>query len=173
MYPYLQLLITLARARRRESFDVDDTGVITCRAGLTDIDVFGELNNARQLIYFELGRWDFSQRVGFVSTMRRNKWGLVVAGASVRYRRRIPFLHKFTVSTQVLCHDGRWFYFLQEIHRGGTICTSSLMKAGVTGLGGLVPATEVLAAMDKTGWGSEIPQWVQAWIEAEGERPWP
>ncbi len=173
MYPYFKLLTTLWKARRQPSLNIDDTSVIECRAGLSDIDVFGELNNGRQLVYFELGRWDYSQRVGFIPLMRKNRWGLVVGGASVRYRRRIPFLHRFTVSTRMLCHDQRWFYFLQEIHRAGEICTSSLMKAGVTSKGGLLPAEQVVNAMGNPNWGGEIPQWVQAWIEAEGQRPWP
>ena len=172
MYPYIKLWLTLRRARMSTSLQVDDTSVIEYRAGLGDIDVFGELNNARQLVYFELGRWDFSQRIGFIPIMRRNRWGLVVGGASVRYRRRVPFMHKFSVSTRMLCHDQRWFYFLQEIHRNGEVCTSSLMKAGVTSQNGLVAATEVVGAMGYDGWGEEIPDWVQAWIEAEGQRPW-
>ncbi|MEM7208832.1 MAG: acyl-CoA thioesterase [Pseudomonadota bacterium] len=147
--------------------------MIECRAGVTDIDVFGELNNARQLVFFELGRWALSQQVGFMPLMRKKKWGFVVGGASVRYRRRVPFLSRFSVTSKILCHDGRWFYFIQEIYRNGEICTSALMKAGVTGKGGLVPATEVAIEMGFEGWNPEIPQWVQAWIDAEGKRPWP
>ena len=172
MYPYFNLLRVLTRARKRSSLSIDDKSIIECRCGVTDIDIFGELNNARQLAYFELGRWDYSQRVGFIPLMRKKRWGLVVGGASVRYRRRVPFWSLFTVSTSMLCHDSRWFYFLQEIHRGEEICSSSLMKAGVTGHSGLVDATEVVQAMGHDGWGEEIPAWVQAWIEAEGERPW-
>ena len=173
MYPYLTLLTTLWRARRRPPLDVDDTGIVHYRAGPGDIDLFGELNNARQLVYFELGRWDFSQRVGFIPLMKHNRWGFVVGGASVRYRRRVPFLRAFSVTTRMLCHDQRWFYFLQEIHRDGQICSSALIKAGVTSKGGLVPATEVVRAMGRASWGERIPDWVQAWIDAEGERPWP
>jgi acyl-CoA thioesterase FadM len=173
MYPYLKLLTTLWKARGKPPLGIDDTSVIECRAGTGDIDVFGELNNGRQLVYFELGRWDYSQRIGFIALMRKKRWGLVVGGASVRYRRRVPWMHRFSVTTQMLCHDQRWFYFLQEIHRGDEICSSSLMKAGVTSRGGLVPAKEVVAAMGHAGWGEQIPDWVQAWIDAEGQRPWP
>ena len=52
--------------------------------------------NRGALDYMELGRWDFSQRVGFISLMRKKGWGLAVGGASIRYRRRIPLLKKFT-----------------------------------------------------------------------------
>ncbi len=173
MYPYLKLAAVLLKARFQSKLEIDETSTLSYRAGVTDIDVFGELNNARQLVYFELGRWEYSQRVGFISQMRKRGWGLVVGGTSIRYRRRVPLFSKFDVTTRMLCHDSRWFYFLHEIHRNSEICTSSLMKAGVTSKDGLVPATEVTAVMGRPDWGPEIPAWVNAWIEAESERPWP
>jgi acyl-CoA thioesterase FadM len=173
MYPYLRLLTTLWKARRQPALDIDDVSRVAFRAGPGDIDVFGELNNARQLVFFELGRWDYSQRVGFIPIMRKKRWGLVVGGASIRYRRRVPFMQRFTVTTRMLCHDQRWFYFLQEIHRDDQVCSSGLLKAGVTSRDGLVPAGEVAAAMGQPDWGNQIPPWVQAWIDAEGQRPWP
>lgn len=147
--------------------------MLTFRVGLNDIDPFLELNNARFLSYMELGRWDYSQRVGFVRIMRERKWGVAVGGASIRYRRRIPFLHRFTLTTRLVCHDGRWFYFLQEAHAGGRICASALMKVCATSKQGLVPAPEVAEALGRGDFGNEMPRWVAAWIEAEGQRPWP
>ena len=173
MYPYIKLAITLIRARSRPKLDINEESVLHCRAGITDIDMFMELNNARYFHYMELGRWDYSLRVGFIDIMRKNKWGIAVGGASIRYRRRIPFLKKFTLTTSMLCHDQRWFYFLQETHIGEKICSSALIKAGVTSKDGLVAATEVASAMGHEDWGEEIPRWVQAWIDAEGQRPWP
>ena len=100
--------------------------------------------------------------------MKAKKWGV----ASIRYRRRIPFLSRFSVTSEPLCHDGHWFYFLQEFHRGDRICASALMKVCATLKQGLVPATEVLAEIGAQ-MEAEIPDWVEAWIEAEGLRPWP
>lgn len=173
MYPYIKLATTLIKARSRPKLDIGEVSVLHCRAGLTDIDVFGELNNARYFHYMELGRWDYSLRVGFVSLMREKNWGIAVGGASIRYRRRIPFLSKFTLTTSMLCHDQRWFYFLQETYIGEKICSSALIKAGVTSKQGLVPATDVAKAMGHEHYGEDIPHWVQAWIDAEGQRPWP
>ena len=173
MYPFLKLSATLIRASFRTKLNIEDKSILKLRAGLTDIDMFMELNNARYFTYMELGRWDFSYRVGFVSLMKRHKWGIAIGGASVRYRRRIPFLSKFTLTTQLICHDGRWFYFLQEIHRENKICFSALMKAGVTSKSGLVPASEVIKSMGRENWNPDIPPWVSAWIDAEGQRPWP
>ena len=157
MYPYLQLASTLIRAKFSSRLALEDSSDLTFRAGFTDIDPFMVLNNARYFIYMELGRWDFSYRVGFLTIMRKNKWGVALGGSSVRFRRSIPFFGKFTLSTQLICHDGRWFYFLQETHANGSICSSALMKIGVTSKRGLVPATEVLRKIDRSDWGSNIP----------------
>jgi acyl-CoA thioesterase FadM len=173
MYPYLKLASTLIKAGFSPKLTLEEKSILTFRAGLTDIDPFIELNNARYFIYMELGRWDFSYRIGFLNLMRKNKWGVALGGSSVRFRRRIPFLRKFTLTTQLICHDGRWFYFLQETHLNGRICSSALMKMGVTSKSGLVPSTEVLKNIDRMDWGVEIPDWVDAWLKAESRRPWP
>ncbi len=173
MYPYVKLLTTLFKAKYRPELNLDDKSVLSCRAGLTDIDVFIELNNARHLSYMELGRWDYSRRVGLLALMKKHKWAVAVGGASVRYRRRIGFLQKFTLTTQLICHDGRWFYFLQETHVKGKVCSSALIKAATTSKQGLVPANEVLEAYGKPSPNFDVPDWVNAWIDAEGQRPWP
>ncbi|MDZ7828792.1 MAG: thioesterase family protein [Halofilum sp. (in: g-proteobacteria)] len=173
MYPFLKWATTVLRARRRPPLCPGDDSVLECRVGLTDIDLFTELNNARYLHYMELGRWDYSQRVGFVRVMREHKWGIAVGGASIRYRRPIRLFARFTLATRLVCHDGRWFYFLQEVYARDRICASGLMKVGATSSEGLVPAPEVVDALGwEDVWG-ELPDWVSAWIEAEGKRPWP
>ncbi len=173
MYPYLKLASTLIKAKFNSKLDLNEKSILKFRAGLTDIDPFLELNHARYFTYMELGRWDFSSRVGFLKLMRKNKWGIVVGGASIRFRRRIPFLSQFTLTTLPICHDERWFYFLQETHINGRICSSALMKVGATSKSGLVPSTEVLKQMNRSDWGAEVPDWVNAWLTAESQRPWP
>ncbi len=173
MYPVVRLTMTLIGARRRAPLALAETGELDFRVGLADTDVFGELNNARYFSFMELGRWDYSQRVGFLALMRRESWGVAAGGASVRFRRRIPLFGKFTLTTRLLCHDGRWFYFLHEFHARDRICASALLKIGVTSRDGLVPASEVLAHFDGDLPDDRVPDWVQAWIDAEGLRPWP
>lgn len=173
MYHYLKLASVLIKARYRTRLDIDDTSRLHCRVGVTDVDPFMELNHASHIAYMELGRWDFSSRIGFIELMREHGWGITVGGVFIRYRRRVPFWHKFDLTTRAICHDGRWFYFLQQVERNDQICSSALIKAGAVNPSGLVPATEVLAAKGYDDWGHEMPDWVAALIEAEGKRPWP
>lgn len=177
MYPFIKTALTLIKAKYRSPLKLEDESVLNHRVGITDFDIFGELNNARYFNHMELGRWDYSQRTGFYDLMKKRKWGVAVGGASIRYRRRLPFMSKFTVTSKIICHDGRWMYFLQEFHRGAhserKICASALMKVCVTSKEGLVPAPEVLSALGEADQFAEIPDWVSAWIEAESLRPWP
>jgi len=172
MYPIFRFAGVLLRARYRAPIKFDDASVLSYRVGLSDVDMFLELNNARYLNFMELGRWDYSYRVGFLRLMRSRNWGVAVGGASIRYRRRIPLFKKFTMTTKLICHDARWFYFLQEFYMHEAICASALMKVCAVSKHGLVPATEVLEELGET-MDADIPHWVNAWIEAEGLRPWP
>ena len=172
MYPIFRFARVILKARFREKIDFHEESILNYRVGLSDVDMFMELNNARYFNYMELGRWDYSYRVGFLNLMRSKNWGVAVGGASIRYRRRIPLHHKFSVTTKLICNDGRWFYFLQEFHMKETICASALMKVCAVSKRSLVPASEVIREMGEE-MDSDVPDWVNAWIEAEGLRPWP
>lgn len=173
MYPYIKLLSVLTKSRFRSNLKLNDSCSIKFRVGITDIDLFMELNHARYLSLMEIARWDFSSRIGLLGFMKKNKWGLVVGAVNIRYRRRIPLFAKFELTTKMICHDGRWVYLLHEFYRGNKICASALIKAGVTSKEGLVNAPVVAKAMGQDNWGDEVPEWVNAWIKAEGQRPWP
>ena len=73
MYPYLKLALTLLAARKRARLELEDSAIKPCRVGLTDIDPFLELNNARQILYLEMGRRDYAVRCGFMPLMKRRR----------------------------------------------------------------------------------------------------
>jgi len=173
MYPYIKTLHTVLSARFRPALNLDGTSILNLRAGLTDIDHYGEINNGRHLTLMDLGRYDLGVRTGLMKLIAEKKWGLAVGGSSVRYRRRITLWRKFQLHSEVIGHDGRWFYFLQRMCTGDTICSSALIKAGVISKNGLVPATEVMKEFPDTTLTGELPDWVTAWIDAESQRPWP
>ena len=173
MYPYLKLATTLLCSKFHDALQLEDTAILGCRVGLTDIDPFLELNHARQIVYMEMARWNYASRVGFIPLMRAHKWGFSVGGSSIRYRRRLAPFETFDVTTRPLCHDGRWLYMLQELVRAGDKHTSALLKVGIVDRDGLVPAPKVLEALQRPDWNPAMPDWVTAWIEAEGKRPWP
>jgi len=173
MYPYLRSARVLLAARFGHRLEFDGESVITLRIGLGDIDIFPEVNNGRHLTLMDMGRFDLAARSGFWKTIHREGWGLTVGGASVRFRHRVPPLSKVRLRTRVVGRDDRWFYFHQKIERDSRLCSAALVRAGITSKDGLVPVDRVLEATGRAGWAPELPDWVQAWIDAEGLRPWP
>jgi len=173
MYPFLKLSKVMLGARRRPKLALEDPSILQFRVGLSDIDVFLELNNARFFNYMELGRWDYIYRTGVLKIMRQQNWGATVGGSSIRFRRRIPYFSKFTLTSEMICHDSRWFYVKQETFIKDKICSSALMKVGFTSKNGLVEANEALKLFERSDWGAHLPEWVKAWSEAESLRPWP
>ena len=68
-----------------DTITIDDISATSFRIRPWDIDMFLEVNNGRVLTLYDLGRFDFSIRMGLAKALRQNKWGLVVAGSTVRY----------------------------------------------------------------------------------------
>ena len=93
MYPLGRLWNTTRKAHKAtkggERLALDAVGEITFRCRPWDLDMFMEMNNGRVLTLYDLGRFDLSIRSGLWDTLRAQRWGLAVAGSSVRYRKRV------------------------------------------------------------------------------------
>lgn len=171
MYPYLRLAKVVTKAIFGAPLELDDVGRLRMLVWPLDIDVYPEMNNGRHLTIMDLGRADFTIRTGILKQGHERGWSLVAAGASVRFRRRLAPLRRFILSTRVLGHDDRWFYFLHETEQGGRMCSSALVRVGLRTKEGLVPSETVLEALGRPDWRPEMPEWVVKWIEAEDARP--
>jgi hypothetical protein len=107
------------------------------------------------------------------SVLSENRWGLTVAGSSVRYRRRVRAFDRFELRSAFIGRDARFLYVHQAMFRGGEALSSALFRGAVTGPGGIVPTDEVAAALGVPGHVAALPDWAAAWSAAEAERPWP
>ena len=166
------MLHTLIRAKFGSSLNLDEESVLNMRVFQGDLDFYPELNNGRHLTLMDMGRLDLAARSGLLQIVHKKKWGLAVAGASVRYRHRLKAFQSFRLYTRIVALDERWFYFHQSTIRKGKIHSSALVRGGIISKKGLVPAQEVLDAIGMSDWKPGMPEWVKAWIEAEELRPW-
>jgi len=171
LYPYLRLFQTMIRAKFQPPMNVDDESILKMRVLFSDIDIYPELNNGRYLTLMDLGRLELAQRTGLWRTVRKQKWGLAVAGASIRYRHRLKAFRRFQLHTRIVAADKRWFYFHQYTSRKGKTYSSALVRTGITSKQGLVPVRKVLEALEVPDWDPGMPEWVEAWSQAEELRP--
>jgi acyl-CoA thioesterase FadM len=172
MYPYFRLIKTVLRAGVGQRLSIGDESLLKLRVMPGDIDLYPELNNGRHLTMMDLGRIDLAIRTGLMKVILKKGWGLMVGGASVRYRHRLHIFGAYSLSTQLVGHDPLWFYFHQETKQHGHICSAALIRGAVTSREGIVPIREVFEAIGAPKGEPELPDWVSAWIEAEKLRPW-
>lgn len=172
MYPVIRMIKALIKGHR-QPVGFLDTMVSEHIAWPWDIDPWKDLNNGRTLTLFDLGRIALAQGCGLNATLRRKRWGIVVAGNTTRYRRRITMFQRFQMRTRLIGWDGRFVYMEQAMWRGDECCNHVLIRGAVTSRKGIVPPAEVAAEMGHTGPSPELPAWVMHWIAADHERPWP
>lgn len=173
MYPLIRLLTTSLHAAMSKPIEVDAVCETSFWCRPWDIDMFLEMNNGRVLTLYDIGRFDLSIRTGLAKVLKQQKWGLVVAGSSVRYRRRVKMFDKVTMRTQVVGFEERWVYILQSMWVKGRPTSSVLLRTGVTDHGKVIPTNEILKAMNITDLKLEPSNWVKSWVASEEDRPWP
>ncbi|MFN3614050.1 MAG: acyl-CoA thioesterase [Rubrimonas sp.] len=173
MYPFLRTALVMRRARRRPALPVDGLSELRLTCWPIDVDVYAEMNNGRVLTLYDLGRLDHAVRTGLTGEARRRRWGFAVGGASVRYRRRVRPFDRVTLLTRPLGRDDRWFYMHQAMRVRGEAVSAALLRLAVTTRSGIVPTDAVVASMGAPDWRPALPDWAEAWIEAEDRRPWP
>lgn len=175
MYPVIRFAGSVLSARRAPPLSPFQAHVSTHRVWPWDLDPWWELNNGRTLTLYDLGRIPMAIRLGIVDTMKRHGWGFTVAGNSVRYRRRIKAFQRFTEVSRTIGWDARFLYMEQSIWIGGDCANHMLIRVAIVGGArqGIVAPAEFMAALGHAGPSPDLPGWVQAWIDADAQRPWP
>ena len=171
MYPLIRIAKEMAKFRGAPRLGLFDIHVSHHRCWPNDIDPWMELNNGRTLTLYDMGRAVLFRRTGVSDLMRARGWGGTVAGSTIRYRRRVRMFDRIEMQSRALGWDHRFLYVEQSMWKGCTCTSHVLLRTAVVGADGMVPMEEAAAALGETS--PPLPGWVQAWIAAEGERPWP
>lgn len=173
MYPFVRMAKEAFKFRNAPALPILGVHVSQHVCWPWDIDPWMELNNGRTLTLYDLGRIPLSMRTGLVHVLRSNRWGLVVAGNTTRYRRRVKTFQRFEMRTRCIGWDSRFIYMEQSMWTRGECSSHILIRGAVTSASGIVPPAEVLAKLGAPVQSPALPGWVLAWTEAEAQRPWP
>jgi acyl-CoA thioesterase FadM len=175
MFPIVRLIKDLLIARRMPPLEMTGTHVSNHICWPWDLDFWLELNNGRAMTLYDLGRTMTAQRVGLIRAIRQRRWGMTMAGSTVRFRRRIRGFERFEMRSRAVCWDDKFIYLEQSMWKRNGECASHVMfRSAVTDDNGIVPPTEVLREMGYEGATSPMmPEWLAAWCAADALRPWP
>lgn len=173
MYPIVRLAKEIIKSSRMPALPALGRHVSHHRCWPQDIDQYMEMNNGRILTILDLGRTGLAMRVGLVRALRQNGWGMTMAGASIRYRKRIRPFVRFRVVSKAVGWSDRFFYLEHTIWIGDECAVQALFRSAVTDKNGIVNPARVFAAVGMDQPSPVKPAWVQAWIDADNTRPWP
>lgn len=174
MYPFARMAKELFIHKNAAPLDLLGTHHSSHICWPWDLDFWFELNNGRTLTLFDLGRIPLAHRMGLIKVLKKNRWGLTVAGVSIRYRRRIRMFEKIHMQSRAIGWDKRFLYLEQTFwNHKGDCTTNALYRTAVTGADGIVTPELVAHELGFDGVSPPLPDWVQAWIDAEATRPWP
>lgn len=174
MYPYLRMVKEILKFRKAPPLGAFETHVSTHLCWPWDIDPWMELNNGRTLTLYDLGRIPLSARTGLHRVLEEKRWGMAVAGASVRYRKRVKMFDRIEMRTRLIGWDGRFLYMDQTMWVRGECTSQALIRSAATqGSRGIVPPSEVAVALGLPPESPALPEWVVEWARADAVRPWP
>jgi acyl-CoA thioesterase FadM len=173
MYPVVRMATEAARARRLPPLGLFEAHRSHHRCWPWDLDLWRELNNGRTLTLYDLGRIPLTIRLRLPPVLARHGWGMTVAGATVRYRRRVRAFQRVEMRSRLLGWDAHFLYIEQAMWRGGEALNHVLLRQAVTGPEGIVPPARLVAALGGPDASPALPDWVVAWIAADATRPWP
>ena len=172
MYPIIRIFHQYLKYRNK-ALPLDGVHVSTHYCLPVDLDIWMELNNGRTLTLYDIARIPLVQRVGFLKMLKQNQWSFTIAGSSVRYRKRVTVFNKLEARSNIVGRDKRFLYIAQSMWNKGEATSSALFRVAITSCEGIVPTDVWAKAMGVPEWNPTLPDWVQAWIDAEGQRVWP
>lgn len=173
MYPLLRYAYHQRQARRMGPLQPFAQHVVTTRVMPWDIDPFWELNNGRTLTLYDLGRLALYTRLGLEARLAGHGLRPTIAGTVVRYRQRIRLFDRLVMPSRVMGWDARFFYLDHSLWRDGVCCNHSVVRMAFTSGRGIAPTAEIVRIIGWPKVSPPLPAWIEAWSEAEAQRPWP
>lgn len=174
MYPFIRFAYATWKSRKAPKLGLFETHVSHHYCMPWDLDLWLELNNGRTLTLYDLGRVPMAIRTGAAQASKAAGIGMVVAGASVRYRKRVTMLKKVEMRSRFVGFDAKFIYFEQSMwFADGTCANHILIRGAAVKKGKMVPPIELVSRIDPELEMHPLPDWVQAWADADQTRPWP
>jgi acyl-CoA thioesterase FadM len=143
---------------------------LTMRVMPNDLDPYFHVNNGRYLTLMDLGRVHLLWVTGLLKAQRKKKWAPILGGAKIHFIRPLNLFNKFTMTTQTIYWDEKWFYLEQKIFKKDELCAVALFKILFYGKQGKVPPDDLIALLPHPVTKPLMPHYLRAWLEAEKEK---
>ena len=114
------------------------------------------------------------ERNGTNAIAKEHRYGMAMAGATVRYRKRVTMFQKIEMQTRCIGFDDKFVYMEQSMwDEKGDCCNHLLIRAAFLKKRKMVPPSQFMELLGEDTSSPELPQWAKNWVEADATRPWP
>ena len=134
------------------------------RVLLTDLDIYGHMNNGRYPSIADVARFDMLRRRGVSKQLSKNGWYPVVASTTVSYRKSLQLWQKFQIETRLLGYRDRDVFIEQRFVVKGEVFARQFSRARfLSKSGGHAPVDEVVKLWGIEPGSFELPEWLIRW----------
>lgn len=140
----------------------------TFRVWPWDIDAFLHMNNGRYSQIMDVARIDWMRRSRILDAVIKNRWGGLLGGSLIRFRRSLKPFQRYRVWTEVVSWDERWFFLEHRFETmDGKLVAVGLTRAGLQARGKWVSTESVVDAVVPGLKSPAHPRRVLDWLNAD------
>lgn len=133
-----------------------------------DIDAFLHMNNGRYSQIMDVARIDWMRRSRILDAVIKNRWGGLLGGSLIRFRRSLKPFQRYRVWTEVVSWDERWFFLEHRFETlEGKLVAIGLTRAGLQARGKWVSTEAVVNAVVPGLKSPQHPKRVLDWLNAD------
>ena len=163
---YFRLLLLFYRIKRNKLYQpLLEEVEINYRALPSDCDINLHLTNSRYLAFMDLARTWMTERLGLFPVVMKNRWFPIVNATAITYIRDIKPLQEFTVATQLVGWDHKYFYIKQTFKSERGLHAVAYVRGVFKKKGGFVTVEELLEAAGFEGEAPELHEEIVHWKE--------
>jgi len=163
---YFRLLLLFYRIKRNKLYQpLLEEVEINYRALPSDCDINLHLTNSRYLAFMDLARTWMTERLGLFPVVMKNRWFPIVNATAITYIRDIKPFQEFTVATQLVGWDHKYFYIKQTFKSERGLHAVAYVRGVFKKKGGIVTVEELLEAAGFEGEAPELHEEIVHWKE--------
>lgn len=133
-----------------------------------DVDAFLHMNNGRYSQIMDVARIDWMRRSRILDAIVKNRWGGLLGGSLIRFRRSLKPFQRYRVWTEVVSWDTRWFYLEHRFETlDGKMVALGLTRAGLQEGSRWVNTERVVDAVVPGLKSPPHPERVLSWLSAD------
>lgn len=170
MNHYIRLFFTLLFAKLKTKVDVFETTEKRFRVMPWDLDLLGHMNNGTYLQVADVARVGWMNQTGILRLIVKNKWGAILGGNIIHYRKSLTLFEKYKVRTKLLGWHDKWVFLEHRFvdHRDRLVC-SCLSRAALRDRKAKKWVSIQELSLDILGRHQlpELPEKVVRWLEAD------